>query len=78
MTQKHKYLIVRANIGWCPKKDVLNKISDWIRGFIKKINIKLLTGPYKTYINEEGNIRYDISCFFKIIKTEYKLLDREI
>ena len=55
MTQKHKHLIVRADIGWSPKEEDLNKISDWIRSLIKKIQMKLLAGPYTTYVNEKGN-----------------------
>jgi len=55
MTQKHKHLIVRADIGWSPKEDDLNKVSDWIRSLIKKIQMKLLAGPYTTYVNELGN-----------------------
>ena len=55
MTQQHKHLIVRADIGWCPQEDHLNKISDWVRSLIKKIDMKLLAGPYTTYVNEAGN-----------------------
>ena len=55
MTQHHKHLIVRANIGKCPKEADLNKISDWIRLLIRKIDMKLLAGPYTTYVNEKGN-----------------------
>ena len=55
MTQQHKHLIVRADIGWCPQEEDLNKISDWIRGLIKKIDMKLLAGPYTTYVGEKGN-----------------------
>jgi S-adenosylmethionine/arginine decarboxylase-like enzyme len=55
MTQRHKHLIVRADIGWCPQEEDLNKISDWIRGLIKKIDMKLLAGPYTTYVNEKDN-----------------------
>ena len=55
MTQLHKHLIVRANIVKCPKEADLNKISDWIRLLIKKIDMKLLAGPYTTYVNEKGN-----------------------
>ena len=40
MTQQHKHLIVRADIGRCPKEEDLNKISDWIRLLIKKIDMK--------------------------------------
>ena len=55
MTQKHKHLIVRADIGWSPKEEDLNKVSDWIRSLIKKIQMKLLAGPYTTYVKEKGN-----------------------
>ena len=55
MTQQHKHLIVRADIGWCPQEENLNKISDWIRSLIKKIDMKLLAGPYTTYVNEKCN-----------------------
>jgi len=55
MTQKHKHLIVRADIRWCPEEEDLNKISDWIRSLIKKIDMKLLAGPYSTYVSEKGN-----------------------
>jgi S-adenosylmethionine/arginine decarboxylase-like enzyme len=55
MTQQHKHLIVRADIGWCPQEEDLNKISDWIRNLIRKIDMQLLAGPYTTYVNEKGN-----------------------
>ena len=55
MTQKHKHLIVKADIDWCPQEEDLNKISDWIRNLIRKIDMQLLAGPYTTYVNEKGN-----------------------
>ena len=55
MTQQHKHLIVRADIGWCPQEEDLNKISDWIRNLIRKIDMQLLAGPYTTYVNEKDN-----------------------
>ena len=55
MTQQHKHLIVRTNISWCPQEEDLNKVSDWIRSLIKKIDMKLLAGPYTTYVKEKGN-----------------------
>ena len=55
MTQQHKHLIVRADIAKCPTEEDLNKVSDWIRSLIKKIDMKLLAGPYTTYVNEKGN-----------------------
>ena len=55
MTQKHKHLIVRADIGWCSQEEDLNKISDWTRALIKKIDMKLLAGFYTTDVNVKGN-----------------------
>lgn len=55
MTQLHKHLIVRADIGWCPSADDLNLVSDWVRALIKRIDMKLLAGPYTTYVSEAGN-----------------------
>ena len=55
MTQKHKHLIVGADIKWCPSKEDLNIVSDWIRELIKKIDMKLLAGPYTTYVSDKGN-----------------------
>ena len=55
MTQRHKHLIVRADISWCPKEKDLNLISDWIRSLIRKIEMKLLAGPYTTYVSEKNN-----------------------
>ena len=55
MTNQHKHLIVRADIGWCPQEEDLNKISDWIRTLIREIDMQLLAGPYTTYVNETGN-----------------------
>ena len=39
MTQQHKHLIVRADIGWWPQETDLNKISDRIRNLIRKIDM---------------------------------------
>ena len=55
MTQLHKHLIVRADIGWCPSADDLNLVSDWVRALIKRIDMKLLAGPHTTYVSEKGN-----------------------
>ena len=55
MTQQHKHLIVRADIGWCPSAEDMNMVSDWVRALIKRIDMKLLAGPYTTYVSEAGN-----------------------
>ena len=55
MTQAHKHLIVRADICWCPAAEDENRVSDWVRALIKRIDMKLLAGPYTTYVSEVGN-----------------------
>ena len=55
MILAHKHLIVRANIGWCPGEDDLNRVSDWVQSLIRRIDMKLLAGPYTRYVSEPGN-----------------------
>lgn len=55
MSQLHKHLIVRADIGWCPSAEDMNLVSDWVRALIKRIDMNLLAGPYTTYVSEAGN-----------------------
>ena len=57
MTQQHKHLIVRADIGWCPQEEDLNKVSDWVRALIKKIEMKLDKSTKKSNSHMENWIR---------------------
>ncbi|MAV82576.1 MAG: S-adenosylmethionine decarboxylase [Pelagibacteraceae bacterium] len=55
MTVKHKHLIIRANIKKPPTNKDINTLTDWIRQLIKKIDMKILGGPYTTYCEIKGN-----------------------
>tara|TARA_R110000751_G_scaffold286692_1_gene391266 strand:- start:1977 stop:2384 length:408 start_codon:yes stop_codon:yes gene_type:complete len=49
----HKHLIIRAE----SQKPIKNEdqAKEWLLGFIKSINMKVLIGPYAKYCNMEGN-----------------------
>ena len=49
----HKHLIIRAEVN-NPPKDV-DKLTEWMKDFIKSINMKIMLGPYVAYCNNEGN-----------------------
>jgi len=55
MQLDHKHLVLRAEVSDCPAEDSLHEILDWMKTLIKKIDMKLLAGPYTTYVNEKGN-----------------------
>lgn len=50
---KHKHFIARAEI----KNKISDplKINDWMRDLIKKINMKILIGPFTAYEHSVGN-----------------------
>ena len=49
----HKHLIVRAEVN-NPPKDILT-LGQWMRDFIKFINMKIMMGPYVAYCDMPGN-----------------------
>jgi len=49
----HKHLIVRAEVN-NPPKDIL-LLGQWMRDFIKFINMKIMMGPYVAYCDMPGN-----------------------
>lgn len=50
---EHKHLIIRAKIG----NPVVDEeyIKGWLNLLIKKIDMKILMGPYSTYCDMKGN-----------------------
>lgn len=49
----HKHLIIRAEVNNPPLDP--NKVSAWMKDLIKEIDMKILMGPYCTYLDTEGN-----------------------
>ena len=50
---KHKHLIIRAEVNRPLKSEKENK--QWLRKLVKKIDMKIIKGPYASYVSKEGN-----------------------
>ena len=49
----HKHLIIRAEVN---RPLVTEKqVKRWLRNLVKKIDMKIIKGPYSGYVWEEGN-----------------------
>ena len=49
----HKHLIIRADVNNPPKSEI--DFENWLRDFIKSIDMKIMLGPFCKYSNLEGN-----------------------
>ena len=49
----HKHLIIRAEVN----SPITNEkaIKKWLRNVVKKIDMKIIKGPYASYVQKEGN-----------------------
>ena len=50
---KHKHLIIRAEVNRPITSE--KEIKKWLRNVVKKIDMKIIKGPYASYISKEGN-----------------------
>ena len=50
---KHKHLLIRAEVSDPPKTE--EHIIFWIKTLIKKIDMKILAGPYASKVTKKGN-----------------------
>ena len=50
---KHKHLLIRAEVNKPPASE--EHIIFWLKNLIKKIDMKLLAGPYATKVTKTGN-----------------------
>lgn len=50
---KHKHLLIRAEVNKPPASE--EHIIFWLKNLIKKINMKILAGPYATKVTKTGN-----------------------
>lgn len=50
---KHKHLLIRAEVSEPPKTE--EHIIFWIKTLIKKIDMKILAGPYASKVTKKGN-----------------------
>ena len=50
---KHKHLLIRAEVNKPPASE--EHIIFWLKNLIKKIDMKILAGPYATKVTKTGN-----------------------
>jgi len=50
---KHKHLLIRAEVNKPPTSE--EHIIFWLKNLIKKIDMKILAGPYATKVTKTGN-----------------------
>ena len=49
----HKHLIIRAEVN--RPLTTTKEVKKWLRKVVKKIDMKILKGPYADYVTKEGN-----------------------
>lgn len=49
----HKHLMLRAYINNQIRNT--NDAINWLRSFVESLNMKILQGPFSSYVTEEGN-----------------------
>ena len=50
---KHKHLIIRAEVIRPITSE--KEIKKWLRNLVKKIDMKIIKGPYASYVSKKGN-----------------------
>ena len=50
---KHKHLIIRAEVNRPLRSE--KETKQWLRKLVKKIDMKIIKGPYASYVTKEGN-----------------------
>lgn len=53
MAQEHKHLIIRAEVANPPIDPAW--ASEWLANLVRKIDMKILMGPFATYCSVPGN-----------------------
>ena len=49
----HKHLIIRAEVRHPITSE--RELKKWLRNLVKKIDMKIIKGPYAAYVSKEGN-----------------------
>lgn len=65
---EHKHLIIRAEIANPPGADKEEYMVQWFMNLIESIDMKILRGPFVTYLDKEGNRGFTGVC---IIETSH-------
>ena len=49
----HKHLIIRAEVRYPITSE--RELKKWLRNLVKKIDMKIIKGPYAAYVSKAGN-----------------------
>ncbi len=49
----HKHLIIRAEVNHPITSE--KELKKWLKALVKKIDMKIIKGPYVAYVSKEGN-----------------------
>jgi S-adenosylmethionine/arginine decarboxylase-like enzyme len=52
---EHKHLIVRAEVKYPPGQKDIDFLDHWFKVLIRKLDMKLLSGPHIRYVDVPGN-----------------------
>lgn len=74
---EHKHLIIRAEVNNPPTKEQENYMSEWFANLIKSIGMKILKGPYVTYLDVEGNRGFTGVCIIETSHIAMHVWDEE-
>ena len=66
---RHKHLLIRAEVSKPPLTE--QHIIFWMNDLIKKIDMKILAGPYASRVNKKGNA--GLTCV-SIIETSHVII----
>ena len=50
---KHKHLIIRAEVNSPITSE--KEIKKWLKNLVNKIDMKIIKGPFASYVSKEGN-----------------------
>ena len=50
---EHKHFIIRAEVNHPITSE--KELKKWLRELVKKIDMKIIKGPYEAYVSKEGN-----------------------
>ena len=53
MPVNHKHLIIRAEVNRPLRSE--KETKKWLRNVVNKIDMKIIKGPYASYVSKEGN-----------------------
>lgn len=51
----HKHILIRGEIYKAPTANDIDSMKEWLTNFVSKIGMKIIQGPFVSYVEAEGN-----------------------